>query len=230
MFIVVAALAMVGMLFAAPCESGSPAVLEAEVKALLNRPSGPPDQALLLRLSELYLDLGDELTDDVKRREAYEAGADTAKRALELGEDNAQAHYLYAANLGSAAKVTGLMAGAVTVNEIKRHVRRALELRDRHAPSLHMMGMLLEELPWILGGDRKAALEYLEAAVSADSGYLHARLDLAKAYLKRHDGERAARHLRIIVEAGPRHPEGQARRYVDEGRELLERVNEGGRR
>jgi hypothetical protein len=230
MFTVRVALVMMGMLLAVPCEGKSPAIVEAEIKALLNQQSErPADHAVLLRLSERYLDLGDELTDDIKRREAYEAGAATAKRALELQENNAQAHYLYAANLGSAVRLTGVMAGAVTVNEIKRHVRRALALRDHHAPSLHMMGMLLEELPWILGGDRKAALQYLEAAVSADSEYLHARLDLAKAYLKRNDPKQAARHLAVLADAGLRHPEGRARRYVDEGRQLLEGLNEGAR-
>jgi len=62
------------------------------------------------------------------------------------------------------------------------------------------MGMLLEDLPWMLGGDRKAALEYLEAAVSADPGYLHARLDLAKVYVKRNAPAPAPRHLEIIVD------------------------------
>ena len=232
MFTVFVALAVLGgLVVAVPCQGESPAVIEADVQALLKlRAPRPADQPLLLRLSARYLDLGDELTEDVKRREAYEAGAAAAKRALELQEENAQAHFLYAANLGSAARTAGLVAGATSVNEIKRHVRRALELREHHAPSLHMMGMLLEELPWVLGGDRKAALEYLEAAVSADSNYLHARLDLAKAYLKRRDRERAARHLAVLVDAGLRHPEGRDRRYVDEGRELLEELNGRGKR
>ena len=225
------ALTMLSLVFPVACPGQSSAELEADLLALQNlRAERPADQAVLLRLAARYLDLGDQLTEDLKRREAYEAGAAHAKRALELGEDNADAHYLYAANLGSAAQVTGLMAGAARVNEIKRHVRRALELRGRHAPSLHMMGMLLEELPWMLGGDRKAALNYLEAAVSADSEDLHARLDLAKAYLKRNDRERAARHLAVVVETGLRNPEGRARRYVDAGRALLEGLNGRGNR
>jgi hypothetical protein len=52
------------------------------------------------------------------------------------------------------------MASALTVSELKAHVRRALELKQDYAPALHMMGMMLEELPWFLGGDREGALTY----------------------------------------------------------------------
>jgi TPR repeat protein len=77
------------------------------------------------------------------------------------------------------------MASALTVSELKAHVRRALEMKQDHAPALHMMGMMLEELPWFLGSDREGALNYLKRAVAVDPGYTHARLDLAKAYIKR---------------------------------------------
>jgi len=106
------------------------------------------DPAVLVKLANLYLNLGDEISTDVeKRRTAYEAGARIAKRALELQDSNAEAHYLYAANLGSTAQLKGLMASVMTIQDLKYHVNRALELHNDHAPSLHMMGMMLEELP-----------------------------------------------------------------------------------
>ncbi|MDE3051667.1 MAG: hypothetical protein KGJ48_17410, partial [Nitrospirota bacterium] len=138
------------------------------------------DPAVLVKLASLYLNLGDDgYTDVEKRRTAYEAGARVAKRALELQNANAEAHYLYAANLGSAAQLKGMMASALTIQELKYHVKRALELQKDHAPSLHMMGMMLEELPWVMGGDSRAALDYLQRAVAVDPTYSHARLDLA---------------------------------------------------
>ncbi|MBI3356914.1 MAG: hypothetical protein HY038_09125, partial [Nitrospirae bacterium] len=97
-----------------------------------------------------------------KRRDVYEEGAKCARRAIELREQNADAHYLYAANLGSAAQLKGMMASALTIQDLKRHVTRALGLNPNHAPALHMMGMMLEELPWFLGGDAESALSYLQ--------------------------------------------------------------------
>ncbi len=178
------------------------------------------DPAVLVKLASLYLNLGDDDDTDVeKRRMAYEAGARTAKRALELQNTNAEAHYLYAANLGSAAQLKGMMASVLTIQNLKYHVNRALELQKDHAPSLHMMGRMLDELPWVMGGDSQAALGYLQRAVAVNPSYTHARLDLAKAYLKRNDVSSARRELHIIFEASP--TQDWQSRHEKEARALL---------
>jgi tetratricopeptide (TPR) repeat protein len=186
------------------------------------------DPDILVKLADVYLDLGDEESQDTaKRRAAYEEGAKLARQALGLQEQNANAHYLYAANLGSAAQLKGTMASALTVRDLKAHVRRALELNRNHAPALHMMGMMMEELPWFLGGDADAAVTYLNRAVLADPSYIHARLDLAKIYIKRHASDEARRELRIIVE-GPQPADlsAGARRHREEARTLLNSLND----
>ncbi len=193
--------------------------LDRLVKARAHESSDP---AVLLTLSELYLDVGQEdSTDATTRRAAFDEGARIAKRALDLQEANAHAHYLYAANLGNSAQLKGLTASALTVRNLKKHVARALELQHEHAPALHMMGRMLDELPWMLGGDAEAALRYLKQAVQADPGYEHARLDLAKAYLKRHDDAAARRELQILVATPTASHHGAATRYQREGSTLL---------
>jgi tetratricopeptide (TPR) repeat protein len=185
------------------------------------------DAEVLVKMSKLYLDVGQEDdTDATHQRAAFGEGARIAKRALDLQEANADAHYLYAANLGSAAQLKGLTASAVIVRELKVHVARALELQKDHAPALHMMGRMLDELPWILGGDAKAALSYLQQAVRADPGYEHARLDLAKAYLQRHDVEAAKLELQILVGSAPGSHHDGVSRYQREGRTLLVSLQE----
>lgn len=165
--------------------------LEQQLQALLaQKTQTSSDPGFLVHLANLYLDLGDDAySEESKRLAAYEEGARIAWEAINLQEQNAQADYLYAANLGSAAQLKGDMASALTVSELKAHVRRALELKQDHAPALHMMGMMLEELPWFLGGDREGALNYLKRAVAVDPGHTHARLDLAKAYIKQRDAD-----------------------------------------
>jgi Tetratricopeptide repeat len=199
----------------------SPQSLEDELRHLIAANADTSsDPAVLVKLAHLYLDLGDEVSTDVeKRRTAYEAGARIAKRAFELQDANAEAHYLYAANLGRAAQLKGLMASAVTVQDLKYHVKRALELNKDHAPSLHMMGMMLEELPWVMGGDSVAALDYLQRAVAVNPSYTHARLDLAKAYLKRKDAASARRELHVIL--GASLTPSEQNRYEKEARALL---------
>jgi len=197
--------------------SGPSRSLDRQLQALLDAgAANSSDPELLLKVSDLYLDIGDEVergTD--KRVAAYEAGARLAKQAWQLQDSNAEAHYLYAANLGSAAQLKGVMASALTVRELKAHVARALTLRSNHAPSLHMMGMMLEELPWVLGGNKNEALVYLKRAVAADPDYDHARLDLAKAYLKRHDSASSRHELAMIVNRS------RPSRHLEEAKRLL---------
>src|SRR6267143_2356694 len=200
-------------------------VLENKLKLFLDQHAATSsDSRLLVRLADLYLDLGDEAYSEApKRRGAYEEGARIARRAIDLDESNAQAHYLYAANLGSAVQLSGVIASALTVNELKAHVRRALELKHDYPPALHMMGMMLEELPWFLGGDREGALNYLKRAVAADPGYAHARLDLAKAYIKRRDPHAARRELGIILQQTlAMHSSDSDRRHREEASRLLD--------
>ncbi|HET6934774.1 MAG TPA: hypothetical protein VFI72_08045 [Candidatus Angelobacter sp.] len=179
-------------------EGGLPHQLQELLSRQNDRASDPE---FLVRLADLYLDLGDDDSlPTSKRRDAYEEGARVARQAIELRESNAHAHYLYAANLGSATQLKGMMASALIVQDLQRHVTRALELDPRHAPALHMMGMMLEELPWFLGGNADSALIYLRRAVVSDPKYCHARLDLARAYIKRKDQNSALQELETILQ------------------------------
>jgi tetratricopeptide (TPR) repeat protein len=197
--------------------------LEQQLHALLvQRAQRASDPDFLVRLADLYLDLGDDgYTEESKRLAAYEEGAKVARQAIDLQEHNARAHYLYAANRGSAAQLKGMMASAITVQELKRHVNRALELEPDLAPALHMKGMMLEELPWLLGGNADEALSFLRRALVAAPNYTHARLDLAKAYIKRKNPDLARKELSTILQQ-PLSPDASAgeRRHRDEALRL----------
>ena len=201
--------------------------LEIELQAGLERVArDAANPNLLIKIATLYLDLGDEVYDEKQKRlVAYEQGAGFAMRALEMRETSAEAHFLYAANLGSAAQLKGRVASAGVVQTLKRHLQRALELQSDHAPALHMMGVMLDELPWFLGGDRKAALESVKRAVTVDPNYASARLDLAKMYLKRKDTQSARRELSTLVDLqDPHGRHAWAARYRPEGLRLLEEL------
>jgi len=76
---------------------------------------------------------------------------------------------------------------------------RALELKKDHVPALHMAGMMLEELPRVMGGNPEAALDYVKRAVTLDPTYTEARLNLAKMYLKRNNPDLAKQELLAIT-------------------------------
>ncbi|MDR4459661.1 MAG: hypothetical protein MRJ67_03940 [Nitrospirales bacterium] len=116
------------------------------------------------------------------------------------------------------------MASALTVNTLKTHVRRALELNPHHAPALHMMGMMLEELPWFLGGDPDMAITYLIQATEVQPDYMRARRDLTKTYIKRQNHRAARKELRHIIDEPSRSPvsESKQHHYQQEAQILLD--------
>jgi len=182
-----------------------PADLERELKSLLlDGTTQSNDLTRLLRLASLYLDLGyGGYVDREKKIAAFQEGARVAQKALDLRESSADAHFLYAANLGSAAELQGFVTAALTIQHLKDHVHRVLELDERYAPAHHMLGRMYEELPWFLGGDQKAAVEHLKQAVSLDARYAPARLDLARWYVKHGQNSEAVRELTRVVETPP---------------------------
>jgi Flp pilus assembly protein TadD len=209
---------------------GYPQSLTADLQRLLHQlHEGPVSPELLVRTSSTYFDLADDLlTDTLKRREAYEAGAALAKRALELDESNADAHFFHAMNLGSAERLHGMANAAFILKEVMSCVRRAIELNPGHAPALQMMGGLLIELPWFLGGNEKKAQQYLERAVAADGNYTKAHLLLATLYRKQGRLEYAKRHLEAVIHADqPRYRYSWERHYKPQAERMLKEWQPG---
>lgn len=194
---------------------------------LSQRSQDSSDPTTLLRMSDLYFEIGEDIyQEEDQKRQAFEKGSRLARRVLDLQENNAEAHFLYAANLGGAAQISGVIASALTVNTLKTHARRALELNPNHAPSLHMMGMMLEELPWVLGGDKEMAITYLVRATEVKPDYTRARLDLAKMYMKRQNYRAARTELLKIVAASPASPSSESgQQEHQEARKLLDSIN-----
>lgn len=180
---------------------GYPQTLERELQVLLEEVrKGKPSPSLLVKLSETYFDMADDmLTDETKRLAAYDAGAEAAKLAFEMDERLADAHFFHALNIGSAARLRGVTNAAFAVKEIKYCAQRAIELDPQHSQALQMMGGLLMEIPWILGGSDKKAQDYLERSVAADGNFANARIMLAKLYLKQGRREEAKRQLEAVM-------------------------------
>ena len=206
---------------------GYPRSIEPELQALLGRlreePSSPE---LLVRVASTYFDLADDLlTDKMQRQAAYEDGAKAAKRAFQIDESNADAHFFHAVNLGNAARLQGMTNGALVVNELKSCLARAIDINPKHAQSLQMMGGMLLDLPWFLGGSEKKAQEYLERAIAADGNYANARILVAKLYRKQGRIEEARKQLQAVIQAErPHYRYTWGRKYKPEAERIMKEL------
>ena len=203
---------------------GYPQSLERDLQALLGKVhEGNPSPELLVRLAETYFDLADDLlTDKAKRLAAYEAGAKAAKQSFEIDDANADAHFFHAVNIGSAARLQGVTNAALTVKDIKHCALRAIELDPKHSQALQMMGGLMMELPWFLGGSEKKAQEYLERSITVDGNFANARIMLAKLYKKQGRVEEAGKQLTAVIQAEhPHYRYTWERKYKPEAERML---------
>src|SRR5262249_44741656 len=156
-----------------------------------------------------------------------EAGAKAARRAFELDESNADAHFFHAANLGSAERLRGIANAAVVLKDVMHCAMRAIELNPKHAQALQMMGGLLMELPWFLGGDEKKAQAYLERAIAADGNFTNARVLIAKLYKKQGRIDDAKQQLEAVIRAGnPHYRFAWERTYKPEAERMLKEIME----
>ena len=90
-----------------------------------------------------------------------------------------------------------------SLQKLKNHVNRVLELDEEYAPAHHMLGRMYEELPWFLGGDQEDAGEHLKKAIFLDGFYAPARLDLGKWYLKHGRSQEAAKEFLRVLKTPP---------------------------
>lgn len=202
--------------------------LERQVAALVQAKADvSKDPEKLLELSSLYLDLGYGVYADSSRKlAAFQEGARLAKRAIDIQEGLAKAHFLYAANLGSASEIEGVLSSVLVIQELKRHAHRGWELDKAYAPIHHMLGRLYEELPWFLGGDREAAGVHFQKAAELDVRYAPAHLDFAKWLLKKELVVEAKRELQLVLEWPPIERQWiWEKRYKPEALSLLGRLD-----
>ncbi len=178
------------------------------------------------QLSHVYMNMADDLlTNKSERIEAYDKGLKAATQAMRLHPNDAETHFLYAANLGSATKLRGITSGVVNLSEVTKHVDRAVELDPHHAPSLQMKGGLLAELPWYLGGNAELAKDYLRRAIEADGKYTNAWIILAKLLIKEGKLEEARAQLLAVIQArNPHYPYTWEKRFRPEAQRLLDEL------
>src|SRR5437762_6965151 len=162
----------------------------------------PRDPMPWIRAARVCLALGDAKTDNALAW--YERGERAADRALALKEDSADAHFYLAANRGNAVNLKpfwkvspGILA------DLEQHLARALALDARHAPALHMMGMLLERAPgalrMLLVGKKEQAEDYLARAAAAGPNYAYIQWSLAQFYVEKGRSAEAQAQARKVV-------------------------------
>ena len=170
-------------------------------------------------------------SDDTKERDdAFRAGIDAGKTAVQLQNEKPDGHFWLGANYGGAAEHSTIQ-GLATVNDIKSEMETVLRLDQgyQNGSAYMVLGLVYLNAPAIVGGDPKKAVDEMEKGLpyGEPNAFLH--LHLAEAYQKVGRNDDARRELKKILDMTP------DPNYLPEYKEasasaqkLLDQLNHGG--
>ena len=170
-------------------------------------------------------------TDDSKERDdAFKAGIDAGKTAVQLQNEKPDGHFWLGANYGGAAEQSTIQ-GLATVNDIRSEMQTVLRLNEGYQDGSAYMVLGLVDLnaPSIVGGDPKKAVEEMEKGLrfGEPNAFLH--LHLAEAYKKVGRNDDARRELKKILSMTP--DPNYAPEYKEASaaaQKLLDQIDHGG--
>ncbi|MGB8510551.1 MAG: TRAP transporter TatT component family protein [Pyrinomonadaceae bacterium] len=179
------------------------------------------------KLAKFNYYLGTYGTDEAARSEAFRDGAAAGEAAVKIEPNKPEGHFWLGANYGGRAQLEGALTGLSSVEDIRREMETVIKLDEGfQAGSAYMaLGQLDLELPSMLGGDSKRAVEELEKGLRFGDQNMLLRLHLAEAYLSTRQREKAREQLNFVLKMKPDPdylPEQQA--ALTKARQLLEKL------
>jgi len=171
------------------------------LQALTKEP-GNYDAAWKLSKFNYYLAMH---TDNSKERDnAFQAGIDAGKTAVQLQNEKPDGHFWLGANYGGAAEHSAIQ-GLATVNDIRNEMQAVLRLNEGYqdGSAYMVLGLVNLNAPEIVGGDPKKAVEEMEKGLrfGEPNAFLH--LHLAEAYKKVGRNDDARKELKKILSMTP---------------------------
>jgi tetratricopeptide (TPR) repeat protein len=144
-------------------------------------------------------------TDDTKERDdAFKAGIDAGKAAVQLQNQKPDGHFWLGANYGGAAEHSTIQ-GLATVDDIRNEMETVLRLDQgyQNGSAYMVLGLVYLNAPGIVGGDPKKAVEEMQKGLpfGEPNAFLH--LYLAEAYQKVGRNDDARRELKKILDMTP---------------------------
>jgi tetratricopeptide (TPR) repeat protein len=172
------------------------------LRQALTKDPGNYEAAWKLSKFNYYLATHSDITQE--RDDAFKAGIDAGKTAVQLQNDKPDGHFWLGANYGGAAEHSTIQ-GLATVNDIRNEMETVLRLDQgyQNGSAYMVLGLVYLNAPGIVGGDPKKAVEEMEKGLpfGEPNAFLH--LHLAEAYEKVGRNEDARRELKKILDMTP---------------------------
>jgi tetratricopeptide (TPR) repeat protein len=181
------------------------------------------------KLSEYNYYLGEHESDENEKAklDAFREGIAAGEAAVRLAPDKPDGHFWLGANRGGRAQVQGPLYALSDVPDIRREMETVIKLDEgyQEGSAYLALGEIDLDLPELMGGDRKRAVEELEKGLRFGEDNAMLRLRLAEAYyeVKRKEDARAQAQAILKMKPDPKYmPEYQE--AADGARQLLKKL------
>lgn len=154
----------------------------------------------LYELSHVCFLLGDKALIKEEKLDLYNQGKDYGEKAKKIDKGCAEAHFWYMVNMGRIGQTKGVLNSLFMVPDIRDEIEMVLKINPEHTGALDAKAMLFFELPGVLGGSLNKTIDCLNDAIALDSNYTLLYVDMAKAYIKKEDYEKARWYLSRALE------------------------------
>jgi tetratricopeptide (TPR) repeat protein len=194
----------------------------------------PANVKALWRSAELTGRIGSRLKNEDQKAACMEQAKQYAEAALKAAHNDADANYAVAATAMRYAAITKGRDRARFLRDMKYYADSALIINPAHARALYILGKWNFDITAMGAGDKAAlkvlfggmpkasledAIQYFEKARAADTFLMIDYLELAKAYVKFHQTDKAIEVLNKMMKLPPRTEDDPS--YKAEGKALL---------
>jgi predicted Zn-dependent protease len=157
------------------------------------------------KLSKFDYYLGAHESDDKAKLDAFREGIAAGEAAVKLAPDKPDGHFWYAANLGARDEVQGPLYALPDIPQIRREMELVIKLDESYegGSAYLALGQIDLELPELMGGDRRRAIEELEKGVKVADDNALLRLRLAEAYYEQKRPADARAQAQAILKMKP---------------------------
>jgi hypothetical protein len=174
------------------------------------------------RTARLNYTLGDKTTDAAEREKAFREGIEAGETAVKVEPERVEGHFWLGANQGGYAQSRGPLYGLAAAEGLRKEMETVLKLDEsfQGGSAFMVLGRLDLELPSMLGGDAKRAVETLERGMKYGENNALYRLRLAEAYVRNKRMDDARTQINYLLNMTP-HP-----LFVPEHKEAVAKAKE----
>jgi tetratricopeptide (TPR) repeat protein len=180
------------------------------------------DYEVAWRTARLNYTLGDTTPDAAEREKAFREGVEAGETAVRVEPQRVEGHFWLGANQGGYAQAKGPLYGLSAAEGLRKEMETVVKLDEgfQGGSAFMVLGRLDLELPSMLGGDPKRAIETLERGMKYGEQNALYRLRLAEAYIRNKRMDDARKQINTILSMTP-HPA-----FVPEHKEAVTKAKE----